>query len=201
MLYSCSNSNSSKYWTFGESEKGTFGESENRTFGETDFQTLGEVWTSSSNFQVIQNGLWCHNLPRKLSSKLLCIRGSGTESKRKQRLSLPSKRVSFLKSTSSLSFSSPLTDLFTTRHKVVHNGWSPNFKRSLFDEKTTYMAQTLQSPSYKVYYIIISKFNTFGLFILFLGTSTIMDKTACCYNMTTSEIGLFWSLESGKTLY
>ena len=85
-------------------------------------------------------------------------------------------------------------DLFTTRHKVVHNGGSPNFKRSLFDEKATYMAQILQSPSYKVCYIIISKFNTFGLFILILGTSAIMDQTACCYNTTTSEIGLLYKM-------
>ena len=41
-------------------------------------------------------------------------------------------------------------DLFTARHKVVHNGGSPNFKGSLFDKKTTYMAQILQRLSYKV---------------------------------------------------
>ena len=35
------------------------------------------------------------------------------------------------------------------------------------------------------------KFNTFGLFIPILGTSAIMDQTACCYNVTTSETGLF----------
>ena len=28
-------------------------------------------------------------------------------------------------------------DLFTTRHKVVHNGGSPNLKGSLLDKKTT----------------------------------------------------------------
>ena len=44
-----------------------------------------------------------HNLPRKLASKLLCIRGSRRESKRKQRLSLLFKRVSFLKNTGSFS--------------------------------------------------------------------------------------------------
>ena len=78
-------------------------------------------------------------------------------------------------------------DLFTTRHKVVHNGGSPNFKGLLFDKKTTYMAQILQSLSYKVCSIILPKINTFGLFILILGTSAIMDQTACCY-VTTSEI-------------
>ena len=36
-------------------------------------------------------------------------------------------------------------DLFTTRHKVVHNGGSPNFKGFLFDKKTNYLAQILQS--------------------------------------------------------
>ena len=45
-------------------------------------------------------------------------------------------------------------DLFTTRHKVVHNGGSPNFKGSLFDKKTNYLTQILQSLSYKVYSII-----------------------------------------------
>ena len=82
-------------------------------------------------------------------------------------------------------------DLFTTRHKVVHKGGSSNFKGSLFDKKTMYMAQILQSLSYKVCFIILPKFNSFGLNILILGTSAIMDQAACCYNMTTSEIGLY----------
>ena len=82
-------------------------------------------------------------------------------------------------------------DLFTARHKVVHNGGSPNFKGSLFDKKATYMAQILQqSLRYKVCFITLPKFNSFGLFILILGRSAIMDQTACCCNMTTSEIGL-----------
>ena len=80
-------------------------------------------------------------------------------------------------------------DLFTTRHRVVHEGGSPNFKGSLFDKKATYVAQILQSLSYKVCFTIPPKFNSFGLFILILGTSAIMDQAACCYNMTTSEIG------------
>ena len=82
-------------------------------------------------------------------------------------------------------------DLLTTRHKVVHNGGSPNFKGSLFNKKTTYMAQILQSLSYKVCFIILPKFNKFGLLIPVLGTSTTMYQMACCYNMTTSEIGLY----------
>ena len=53
------------------------------------------------------------------------------------------------------------------------------------------MAQILQSLSHKVCFIILPKFNKFGLFILILGASAIMDQTACCYNMTTSEIGRF----------
>ena len=81
-------------------------------------------------------------------------------------------------------------DLFTTRHKVVHNDGSLNFKGLLFDKKTNYLAQILQSLSYKVCSIILPKFNTFGLFIPILGTSAIMDQTACCYNVTTSETGL-----------
>ena len=60
----------------------------------------------------------------------------------------------------------------------------------LFDEKTTCMAQILHSLSYKVCSITLPKFNTFGLFILILGTSAIMDQTGCCYNVTTSETGL-----------
>ena len=75
-------------------------------------------------------------------------------------------------------------DLFTTRQKVVHNGGSPNFKGSLFDKKTNYLAQMLQSLSYKVCFIILSKFK-FGLFFPILGTSAIMDQTACCYNVAT----------------
>ena len=47
-----------------------------------------------------------HNLPRKLAFKLVCIRGSRKQSKRKQRLNLLFKKVSFLKNTSS--FFSPL---------------------------------------------------------------------------------------------
>ena len=74
---------------------------------------------------------------------------------------------------------------------MVHNGGSPNFKVSFFNKKTTYMAQILQSFSYKVCFIILPKFNKFGLLILILGTSAIMDQTGCCYNVTTSEIGLY----------
>ena len=70
-------------------------------------------------------------------------------------------------------------ELFTTRHKVVHNAGSPKFKGSLFNKKTTYMAQILQSLSNKVCFIILPKFNKFGLLILILGTSAIMDQTAC----------------------
>ena len=57
------------------------------------------------------------------------------------------------------------------------------------------MDQILQSLSYKVSYIIIPKFNTFGLFIIIPGTSTIMDQTACCYNLTTSETGLYRDIQ------
>ena len=81
-------------------------------------------------------------------------------------------------------------DLFTTRHKVVHNGGSPNFKGLLFDKKTNYLVQILQSLGYKVCSIILLKFNTFGLFIPVVGTSASMDQTGCCYNVTTSETGL-----------
>ena len=83
-------------------------------------------------------------------------------------------------------------DLFTTPHKVVHNGGSLNFKGLLFDKKTNYLAQILQCLSYKMCSITLPKFNTFGLFIPILGTSAIMDQTACCYNVTTSETGLYY---------
>ena len=92
-----------------------------------------------------------------------------------------------------------LIDLFTTRHKVVHNGGSPNFQGLLFNKRTAYMVQILQSLSYKVCSIIVPKFTTFGLFILNLGTSAIMDQTTCCYNVTTSEIGLFSEIFSFNT--
>ena len=74
-------------------------------------------------------------------------------------------------------------DLFTTRQKVVHNGGPLNFKVLLFDKKTNYLAQILQSLSYKVCSIILTNFNTFGLFTPILGTSAIMDQTACFYIM------------------
>ena len=77
---------------------------------------------------------------------------------------------------------------------MVHNGGSPNFNRLLFDKKTDYLAQILQSLSYKVCSIILPKFTTFGLLIPILGTSAIMDQRACCYNVTTSEIGLYYHL-------
>ena len=80
--------------------------------------------------------------------------------------------------------------LFITRHKVVHNGVSQNFRGLLFDKRSNCLAQILQSLSYKVCSITLPKFNTFGLFIPILGTSAIMDQTACCYNVTTSETGL-----------
>ena len=51
----------------------------------------------------------------------------------------------------------------------------------------------MQSLSYKVCSVILSKFNTFGLFISILGTSAIMDQTACCHRLTTSETGLYFS--------
>ena len=40
--------------------------------------------------------------------------------------------------------------------------------------------------------IILSKFITFGLFILILGKSAIMDQTACCYDVTT------WSIDRSQ---
>ena len=81
-------------------------------------------------------------------------------------------------------------DLFTARHKVVHNGEYPNFKGLLFEKKTNYLAQILQSLSYKVCSIVLPKFKIFGLFIPILGTSAVMDQTAYCHNVTTSETGL-----------
>ena len=51
------------------------------------------------------------------------------------------------------------------------------------------MAQILHDLSYNVCSITLPKFNTFGLFIMILGTSAIMDQTVCCYNVTTSETG------------
>ena len=53
------------------------------------------------------------------------------------------------------------------------------------------MAPISHSLSYKVCSITLPKFNTFGLFILILCTSAIIDQTACCYNVTTSETGLY----------
>ena len=55
----------------------------------------------------------------------------------------------------------------------------------LFNKYTTDMAQILQSPGYKECSIISPKF-----FITNSGTSAIMDQTASCYVVTTSEMGL-----------
>ena len=44
---------------------------------------------------------------------------------------------------------------------------------------------------YKVCSITLSKFNTCRFLTLILGTFIIMDQTACCYNVTSSETGLF----------
>ena len=75
-------------------------------------------------------------------------------------------------------------ELFPRRHKVVHNGGSPHFYRLFLNKNTTDMAQSL---SYKGCSIILPKFTTFGLFILILSTSAVMDQIACCYVVTTSE--------------
>ena len=72
---------------------------------------------------------------------------------------------------------------------MVHNGGSPNFQVLLFNKNTTDMAQISQSLSYKECSIILTNFTTFGLFILILGASAIMNQTAGCYVVTLSEIG------------
>ena len=59
------------------------------------------------------------------------------------------------------------------------------------------MAQILHSLSYKVCSITQPKFDTFGFFILILGTSAIMDQTACCYDVTTSKTGLYVATQAG----
>ena len=47
------------------------------------------------------------------------------------------------------------------------------------------MAQIVRSLSYKECSVILPKFTKFGVFILIMSTSSIMDKRACCY-VTTS---------------
>ena len=83
-----------------------------------------------------------------------------------------------------------LIDLSPTYHRVIHNGGSLNFQGSSFNKNITDMAQILQSLSYIECSIILLKITTFSSFILILGISAIMDQTACCYVVTTSEIGL-----------
>ena len=77
-------------------------------------------------------------------------------------------------------------DPFLARQKVVHNGGSPVLEGLLFNKSTADIAQILHSRSYKECSIMLPEFITFGLFILILGTSAIMDQTACCYDVTTS---------------
>ena len=62
------------------------------------------------------------------------------------------------------------------------------------------MAQILLGLSYKVCFITLPKFNKFGLFILILSTSAIMDQTACYYNVTTSKTGLFPNKQEGSAI-
>ena len=82
-------------------------------------------------------------------------------------------------------------DLFPVRHKVAHDDRSSNFQVLLFNKSTTDMAQILQSHSYEECSIMLTKFTRFGLFILILGISAIVDYVACCYFVTTWEIGLY----------
>ena len=46
------------------------------------------------------------------------------------------------------------------------------------------VVQILQSLSYKVFLIVLSKLAKFGLFIVNLGISTIIDQAGCCYDDT-----------------
>ena len=66
--------------------------------------------------------------------------------------------------------------LFPARHKVVHDGEPPTF----FNGNTNNMTQMLQILIYKECSLILTKFTTFRLLILILGTSAIMDQKACC---------------------
>ena len=90
----------------------------------------------------------------------------------------------------SLFVSDTIINQFLIRHKVVYNGRSPNFKGLLFNKNATDMVQISENLSYKECPMALPKFTTFGLFILFLGTSTIMNQTACCHAVMISEICL-----------
>ena len=126
----------------------------------------------------------CHSLPELHQYES----ARGKEEKERKLKTFENEKFSIV-SYSNLCFTG--IDLFTTHHKVVHNGGSPKFKGLLLDKKTNYLAQILQSLSYKVCSIILPKFNTFGLFIPILDTSAIMYQAACCYNVTASETGLY----------
>ena len=126
---------------------------------------------------------------------LLCDNFNDSSSRKAHLVTMKFSSPSFSKNPIYLKITQkPAIDQFTTPDYVVHNGGSPNFQELLFDKKTTCMAQILHNLSYKVCSITLPKFNTFGLFIMILGTSAIMDQTACCYNVTTSETGLQYNV-------
>ena len=60
------------------------------------------------------------------------------------------------------------------------------FKGCYLIKDTIDMTQILQSLGYVECYITLPKFAIFGLFILILGTSAIMDQTTCCFAVTSS---------------
>ena len=49
--------------------------------------------------------------------------------------------------------------------------------------------------------VTLPKFTTFGFFIVILGESTVIDQTACCYVVTTSEIGLYVLVKISYSVY
>ena len=61
------------------------------------------------------------------------------------------------------------------------------------------MANILQNLSYEECSCISPKLTTFSSSILILGTSAIMDQTACCHVDTTSKIGLLKNLSKTIT--
>ena len=73
-------------------------------------------------------------------------------------------------------------------HKIVYNGIFSNFELPLLVRNSTYVAQILCNPSYKVWSIFITKFETIESFILIFDISTIIHQSPWFYVVITSRL-------------
>ena len=65
--------------------------------------------------------------------------------------------------------------------KLEYNDGFPNLKTLRLNQNTVDVVEITQMLGYKGYSIFLAKFALFVVLILFLGMSTIILQTACCY--------------------